>query len=152
VLADAVLTDDADVIARYGEYFPESRGYHETHDFAFYRLEPVRARYIGGFGRIHWVAPDLLPLANPFDAAQEAAICSHMNADHLAALLHYSALCGLTLPAGTQPIMAGIDAEGMHLRIGARILRVEFPRPISSPAEARTLLIELAHAPLARTA
>ena len=33
----------------------DSRDYHRTHDFAYYRLEPARARWIGGFGRIAWI-------------------------------------------------------------------------------------------------
>lgn len=33
--------------------------------------------------------------------------------------------------------MTGIDAEGFHLRLGARIVRFEFFSPVQSPMEVR---------------
>ena len=27
-------------------------------DFAFFRLEPIQIRYVGGFGRMSWVLPE----------------------------------------------------------------------------------------------
>jgi putative heme iron utilization protein len=50
--------DEADVHERYFRYFPSSRQYEKTHDFEFFLLEPVRIRFIGGFGRIYWLEPD----------------------------------------------------------------------------------------------
>jgi len=41
-----IIADDEDISTRYYQYFPESRDYHKTHDFNFYRIELVRARYI----------------------------------------------------------------------------------------------------------
>lgn len=152
VLADAAAIQDEDVAERYYRYFPESRDYHRTHDFAFYRLQPVRARYIGGFGRIHWVAAERLVMPNAFDAAQESMVVSHMNADHAAALAHYCGLIGEPVTEGERPEMTGIDAEGLHMRLGQRILRLEFTEPLASPAEARRVLVEMARAPLARSA
>ena len=59
-IADAILVeDDEQTCERYLERFPESRAYFGTHDFAFYRLNPVRLRYIGGFGKIFWIEKEL---------------------------------------------------------------------------------------------
>jgi len=55
-MADAELVShDQDTFDRYFARFPESRAYFGTHDFAFYRLNPVRLRFIGGFGKIFWI-------------------------------------------------------------------------------------------------
>jgi hypothetical protein len=42
------------------------KAYFAMHDFSFYRIEPVRIRFIGGFGKIHWVEPEqyLLPVCS----------------------------------------------------------------------------------------
>src|SRR5690606_36741023 len=49
LLAEAqVLQHEAPIAAaaaRYQRYFPESSEYHRTHDFDFWRLQPVRARF-----------------------------------------------------------------------------------------------------------
>lgn len=140
------LADAAEIAAaadRYYRYFPDSRNFHLIHDFRFFRLEPVRCRYIGGFGRIQWVDPQPVLLANPFAGEAEAGMVAHMNADHAEALAHYCRRAGLE--PGDRPLaMAGIDAEGIHLRLGARIVRVPFPAPVASPGQAREALVSLA--------
>jgi putative heme iron utilization protein len=146
LLADArQLEDPAEIEAaasRYFEYFPDARDYHKTHDFDFWRLQPVRARYIGGFGAIHWL--DQVARANPFAGAAEISMLEHMNAEHGSAIAHYVALNQLP---GTPPArMAGIDAEGFHLRIGARLYWLAFEQPCSTPGEVRQALVALAHA------
>ena len=128
--------------SRYFEYFPDARDYHKTHDFDFWTLRPVRARYIGGFGAIHWL--DQVSLANPFAGESEAAMCAHMNADHAQAIAHYVALSGL--PQGAPARLAGIDAEGFHLRIGQRLHWLAFPRPCATALEVRQAMVALAHA------
>ena len=78
---------------RYYRYFPDSANYHKAHDFDFWVLKPVRHRYIGGFGAIHWV--DQLTLANPFAGKAERSMIEHMNSDHTKAIAHYVELAGL---------------------------------------------------------
>jgi putative heme iron utilization protein len=50
----------AAIAARYYRYFPQSQDFHQIHDFSFWRITPVKYRYIGGFGRIHWAEPQLV--------------------------------------------------------------------------------------------
>lgn len=127
---------------RYYRYFPESRNYHSAHDFDFWALHPVRYRYIGGFGAIHWL--DELSVANPFAGAAEADMVRHMNADHAVAIAHYVHLAGLS---DTQPAqMAGVDSEGLHLRIGQAIHWLPFESPCNTPKQVREALVSLAHA------
>ncbi len=146
VLAEArPLRDDAriaEAAAQYYRYFPQAVDYHRTHDFDFWALEPVRSRYIGGFGEIHWI--NALTLANPFYGEAGAGMLAHMNADHAAAIAHYVALAGL--PQISPAEMVGIDSEGFHLRIGQALHWLPFPQPCANPGAARQALVALARA------
>ena len=112
LLAEArQLSDESEIEAaaqRYYRFFPQSRDYHRAHDFDFWRLEPVRWRFIGGFGAIHWL--DQVTLANPFAAdGSEASMVEHMNEDHAKAIAHYVELADL--PRHEPAQMAGVDSE-----------------------------------------
>lgn len=139
------LTVEAEIeaaAARYYRYFPPSRDFHQLHDFDFWCLEPVRARYIGGFGAIHWL--DQLLLANPFAGDAESSMVEHMNADHAVAIAHYVQLAGLSAPEPAQ--LVGIDCEGMHLRVGQVVHWLAFPTPCDTVGRVRKALMALAHA------
>jgi putative heme iron utilization protein len=138
-----VESESVDAAAeRYYRYFPESRSFHSAHDFDFWVLMPVRYRFIGGFGAIHWL--DNAELANPFAGAAEASMVEHMNADHAKAIAHYVELAGL--PAHAPAQLAGIDSEGMHLRIGPTLHWLAFAEPCNTPKQVREALVQLAHA------
>lgn len=148
-LADArpVAGDATEVSERYYRYFPASRDYHRTHDFAFYTLRPVRFRYIGGFGNIRWIAADELLEPNPFSAESESAILDHMNADHGDSLRHYCR-SGLNLEPEPQSevAMVGIDGEGLDLRVDQFIHRLGFAQPVTDAGQARQALVAMARA------
>ncbi|MNF53791.1 Pyridoxamine 5'-phosphate oxidase [compost metagenome] len=127
---------------RYYRYFPESKGYHTVHDFDFWVLKPVRHRYIGGFGAIHWLND--VTLANAFAGKAEASMVEHMNNDHASAIAHYVELAGL--PQSTPAQLAGIDSEGMHLRIGQALYWLPFAEPCNTPTQVRQALVSLARA------
>ncbi|SQF95828.1 pyridoxamine 5 -phosphate oxidase- fmn-binding protein [Paucimonas lemoignei] len=146
VMAEAHKLVDPEAIEaaaqRYYRYFPESESYHSAHDFDFWVLAPVRYRFIGGFGAIHWL--DHVALANPFAGAAETSMIEHMNADHAQAIAHYVQLTGLSQNEPAQ--LAGIDSEGMHLRIGQRLYWLAFSEPCNTPKQVREALTQLAHA------
>lgn len=155
LLADAarVAAGDDDTPERYYRYFPDSRGYHRTHGFQFWRLAPRRLRFIGGFGAIHWLEPAEVLAANPFTAEEEAGMVEHMNADHVDAMRGYCAPFLGSLPNDVAPQFAGCDAEGFHLVVGSQVLRIPFDTPVSTPVEVRSALVALARresAPAAR--
>ncbi|NBF08873.1 HugZ family protein [Pseudomonas sp. Fl4BN1] len=145
-LAEAEKLEDSAAIEaaaeRYYRYFPESQNYHKAHDFDFWVLKPVRHRYIGGFGAIHWV--DQVTLANPFAGKAEQSMVEHMNSDHAKAIAHYVELTGL--PNHEPAQLVGIDTEGMHLRIGQELYWLSFPSPCNTPTQVREALVFLAHA------
>ncbi len=147
LLADAhlVAEDDEDTAERYYRFFPEARGYHRTHGFQFWRLHPCRMRFIGGFGAIHWLAPEHVLARNPFSAADEAGMVAHMNADHVAAMRKYCAPYLTDDPSNKVPQFAGCDAHGFHLVIADQVVRIPFDSPVATPTEVRQALVALAH-------
>jgi hypothetical protein len=140
-IADArpVGEDETRIRERYFRYLPSARQYEGTHDFAFFRLDLVRVRFIGGFGQIFWVEPDEFMIENPFSAAQESRIIEHMNKDHSDALKHYA--------GGAAAVMAGIDAEGFDVLASGKKLRFEFQAPVHNMDEARQALVAMAKRP-----
>lgn len=145
LLAEAQQVEDSLVSVaakRYYRYFPESSDYHRVHDFNFWVLKPVRWRYIGGFGAIHWL--DHVALANPFAGAEdgEGGMLEHMNQDHAAAITHYVQQAGLPMTPAAH--MVGIDSEGCHLRIGHAIHWLPFPDSCTNPGAVRQALVAMA--------
>ena len=146
VLAEAKTIIDPQAIEtaaqRYYRFFPDSRDYHRVHDFDFWALQPVRWRYIGGFGAIHWL--DHVALANPFAHAGggEGEMLDHMNQDHAAAIAHYVQQAGL--PSIPEARMVGIDSEGFHLGIGQAIHWLAFADSCTSPGAVRQALVAMA--------
>lgn len=129
---------------RYYRYFPASSDYHRAHDFDFWVLQPVQWRYIGGFGDIHWLGADRVPLANPFAGEVETGMVEHMNKDHAEAIVHYLQLAGLAAGEGAE--LAGIDTEGFHIRVGAALHWLPFPAACGNAGEVRQALVQLARA------
>lgn len=145
-IADARRASDDHAVAaaeRYFRYFPAARSYERTHDFAFWLLQPVRIRLIGGFGDIRWLRPAELPLRNPLPA-HEADAVAHMNDDHGDAL---TLLCrqhtGVTPDAVR---LVGLDGYGMDLLVDGQALRIPYPRPLGDAAGLRTLMMEMVQA------
>jgi putative heme iron utilization protein len=139
--AHPVDQSDAESRRRYLRYFPSSQSYFETHDFSFYQIELRRARFIGGFGEIYWLAPEAVVVRNPFRDTEEG-IVAHMNQDHGEALARYSRLLK-GVEAG-DVTMTGIDREGFDMLADGRKLRIDFESPISTTEEARAVLVKLA--------
>jgi putative heme iron utilization protein len=139
--AEAIDPNDVAIRERYLRYFPSAESYFQTHDFSFYRIRLQRARFIGGFGKIFWIEPDLMLIKNPFHES-EKGIVEHMNCDHQKALIHYCQLLGQESVDAVS--MTGVDSEGFDLLADKRKLRIDFDSPINTSEEARANLIKLA--------
>jgi len=139
----AVRLPEKDALGpRYLRYHPQAEGYFAMHDFAFWVIEPKRIRYIGGFGRIHWIEPEAYLLPEGPLAGQEADILAHMNADHLHNLVAFCRhVHGVEVERAE---MIGIDPDGFDVRADDRLLRFEFPMTISDAQQARAALVDLA--------
>lgn len=138
------LADKSELGPRYLRFHPQAADYFAMHDFSFYRIEPVRVRWIGGFGKIHWVEPaDYLLEEDPL-ASQESGILGHMNADHGENLVAYCRhVHGVEVDSA---VMIGTDPDGFDVRAGSQALRFEFPSPVLNAEQARVALVDLAKA------
>jgi len=129
---------------RYLNYFPQAAQYFDTHDFLFYRIHIEQARYIGGFGKIHWIEGDAFQTLPNQLLQQEAGILSHMNADHADSLRSY---CSHVHRVSTKhAYMIGIDCDGFDVQTDDGVLRFDFDTPISDAQSARQALVALSKA------
>ena len=141
----AEQTDDEISAERYYRFFPESRNYHKTHNFSFYRIVPVKSRFISGFGGIYWLDNEQVAESNPFAGLLEGEMIDHMNSDHASTLEDYWLQTGEVDFGNQSPVMVGADARGINLRAGHRVNRLQFSERAESPGEVRRQLIAMAH-------
>ena len=143
--------EDADLMARYSRYFPESIGYFAMHDFSFYRIHIAQARYIAGFGKMGWVAGDALniqPETNNI-ATLETDMIEHMNQDHADSLLQYCQYFYQITPK--RAILIGIDNDGFDVEAviedksadAIKMLRFHFAAPIFDANSARAAFVAM---------
>jgi putative heme iron utilization protein len=141
VVGRAERTTDERLKARFLTRHPDSSMYAGFKDFHFYRVAVERAHLVGGFGKIRWIdAAGLMPVATGL-AEAEPGIVEHMNEDHSDAVqLYATKLLGL---AGADWRMTGIDPEGIDLRRGGAVARLDFDQPMTAGNEARKVLVAL---------
>jgi putative heme iron utilization protein len=139
--AQAVTNRD-EIGARYLRYFPEAQSYFQMHDFSFYRIQPIAIRYIGGFGRIHWINMEQYSVQPYPLTAQEADVVEHMNADHQDTMRHY---CRHFHQREVLDVaMLGIDCDGFDMRADGEVLRINFLEAVTDAQQARAALVEMA--------
>ncbi|MFC3533690.1 HugZ family protein [Vogesella facilis] len=98
---------DTGTLARLLRYCPDFADYLALGDFHFFRLQPRRVRFIGGFGRMGWVEEGDWQRAALLPAAQEADLLA-------------------TLQPLTQLDVLGVDLYGLDCRHGAVRRRLDF--------------------------
>ena len=149
----AAAVDDSRAKARLVARHPSAEIYRDFADFKLYRVSVTRAHLVAGFGRIHWIeASELLYDASQAGAlaAAEAEIVAHMNSDHGEALqLIARRLLALD---GEGWRMTGVDPEGADLRLGGRLARLAFDKPVQDAEACRVELVRLARRARQRTA
>jgi putative heme iron utilization protein len=136
--------DGRGVKARYLARHPAAARTAAGHDFHCYVLSIEEARYIGGFGEIHWLpASELLLGPDPLQPHAQA-ILTHMNADHAEALQlycrHYRGL------DGTGARMAGVDTYGFDVETSTELVRFDFDKALATPDEVRKALVAMVKA------
>lgn len=145
LIATAARTQSPSARARFLARNPKAQLYADFPDFSFWRAEIEAVHLNGGFARAADFGPDAL-LTDLAGAeallAAESDIVAHMNADHPDALGLYAEKLAGAKPG--QWRASGVDPEGLDLVSGDATARVFFPRPVRSPEEARTALVELA--------
>ncbi len=130
----------------YLERYADSKYWVDFDDFSFYRMSVVDVYYVGGFGVMGWVPASEYYSAQPDPLAETATeIIQHMNTDHGDALILLTrAFAGIESEEVT---MTSVDRLGFHVRLktqgGTRGARIAFLREVSSPREARKVLVEM---------
>jgi len=145
VLGNAMLEPGREQAGqRYLHYFPEAASYFSMHDFSFYRIRPMAIRYIGGFGRIHWVDMENYTVQHYPLIEQESDVIAHMNSDHLDTMRNY---CSHFHQCSALDVaMIGIDIDGFDVRADDQVFRFDFAQPATGAQQARTALVEMARA------
>lgn len=153
VMGRAEISDEPRLRARYIARHPEAAGYAGFKDFGFYRVAVERAHLVSGFGKIDWIGAAELMLPAALDeklVEHEAGIVQHMNEDHGDAVALYASEL-LQLKGGNWRL-TGVDREGVDLRSGGNVARLQFPAPIADASGARQALVALVQQARAKAA
>lgn len=141
IMGSAELAKQNDVKAQYFRLFPQAKKYEQTHDFNFYVIRTERVRFIGGFGKIHWVDKAYWSVeAQDWHGAPESMI-NHMNEDHQDAMqLILQHKKGVNVE---EPIMHSVFPEGMHCGTEKQTWFVPFEALCVSSTDVRKALVKL---------
>ncbi|HEY0814055.1 MAG TPA: DUF2470 domain-containing protein [Pseudonocardia sp.] len=122
--------------------------YYVGHDFSLFRMQVARVRYIGGFAHMSWVPEPEYAAAEPDPLVGSApGIISHMNDDHVDALVAYCQVFGEIADVASAA-MVGVDRYGMDMKAvhadgHDEAVRVAFPAPVTGADEVRAATIDL---------
>lgn len=110
-------------------YCPEFDDYLALGDFHFFRLQPQRVRFIGGFGRMGWVEATEWSALPTLSHEQEHAVLDELS------------------NAGVAAEVLGVDLFGVDCVQEGRRQRLDFAQPSSLPALYATASARLAMQP-----
>ena len=136
VVGDAHLIAEREQAGiRYLRYFPEAQTYLGMHDFSFYRITPIAIRYIGGFGKIYWAdLTEYSPKQSEAYAQREAQLLASLNMQQQNTLHLLLQRQHDVDAADVQAI--GLDCDGLDVRSGERVWRLDFAEEMFDPAQA----------------
>ena len=144
--AEEASGDDVAVLRRrYLNAHPSAEAFVDFKDFSFFRIKPAGLHLVAGFGRIIDLKPaqfltDISDAAALLEAEQGAV--EHMNADHHEAMnLYATKLLGAEAADWR---CTGCDPDGIDMQAGPNTLRLDFPERVTSGAELRKMLVQLA--------
>ena len=144
--AEEAKLEDLEILRRrYLNTHPSAEVFVNFKDFSFFRIRPLGAHLVAGFGRIVDLKPPQF-LTDISDAgalleAEQGAI-DHMNADHREATnLYATRLLGADAADWR---CCGCDPDGIDLQADTTKLRLDFPKRVTGPGELRKMLVKLA--------
>lgn len=149
LFCDAVRVEEGSadrerIARRYLNRHPKAKLYAGFSDFAFFRLEPLRASLNGGFGKAFALSKSDLVIEDQAVAeiaASEQSAIDHMNSDHLDAIGIYATKIARA-PEGRW-MMTGIDPDGFDIASGDDSRRIRFDRRLRGSADLRPALVDL---------
>ncbi len=145
VLGRAARTEEPRVRSRFLARHPKANLYADFGDFSFWRMDITGAHLNGGFARAMTLSADEIRTdvsgAEDLLAAEEGAV-AHMNEDHRDALALYATRLAGAPDADWRA--TGLDPEGIDLAAGDLSARAAFDRRVTTGADLRKVLIEMA--------
>jgi hypothetical protein len=137
--------DTAALRRRYLAAHPSAQAFVEFKDFSLFRIRPLGAHLVAGFGRIVDLQPGQflteLSDATALLEAEQGAV-EHMNEDHRDAMNLYA-----TKLLGAEAAdwhCTGCDPDGIDMQAGDKTLRMDFPERVTNGNELRKMLVRLA--------
>ena len=130
----------AHLAEKYLRYFPDARQLLQL-DFDFYRITPAAARYVGGFGSVHWLEADAIGPPPGALHESEPALLDYANSDHAQDLR--DACRRVHGMAAREVRVIGIDCDGFDARADDTLVRFEFVDAVSDAESARAALVAL---------
>ena len=128
---------------RFFKFLPESKKYSQTHDFNFYKMNPNKIRWIGGFGEIAWLNDKNWQISNPDWSEEEGSMINHMNEDHNDVVV--SCLKGFHNIDDEACSMIGINIDGYYIKSNKVIYYIPFEKPCLNSKEIRAALVDHAN-------
>jgi hypothetical protein len=136
VLGTLAPVADGRALDRYVRRHPSAGLYRGFGDFRLWRMQPVRAQLVAGFGRISWVETSELmadAAAAADIAAAEPALLERLNQEPT-----------LIQALATGGRLTGLDPDGADLAVGDVALRLDFPQAATGVQAAEAALRALA--------
>ncbi|MFZ8934746.1 MAG: HugZ family protein [Bacteriovoracaceae bacterium] len=141
IIGDAVKSEDPLQQELYYKLFPHARNFSKTHDFFLYSIDPIRVRYIGGFGKIFWIEKQQWNIDQAQWRQEQEEILSHLNTDH-------KDIIELMIKSfGEQDSSASIvtlDPRGCHLKGNKNIYYFSFDEVCLTKNQLRESFIRIA--------
>lgn len=137
VQGEAEPIDKGRLLDRYLRRHPSAEVYAGFNDFHLFRVRPVRAHIVAGFGQIDWIeAGDLMLPAESCGtlAENEPAILANWNEEH--GDLFDALARGLLHRRGKGWRATGLDPEGVDIRRGGSLARIEFRNIVENGEQA----------------
>lgn len=139
-------TSEVQDCQRYLVRHSEAAAYSGFADFAFYRLTVVSAHFIGGFGRIQtfprseFCLPDT---AHDGDKAVDSGLTSWTETHQDVLRQAWAQQIG-SMPLHDQVVILAADCDGLDVRCGEAIKRLNFPQAITMLSDFYTAMETLA--------
>ncbi len=133
--------------ARYLARHPDAALYARFGDFAWYRVVVERAHLVAGFGAIHWITAAELLVGSEEGMllpAAEAELVATVNRDHAGAV--DACVRGVLGREETGWQATGVDPDGIDLRNGSAVARLDFLHPAHDPGAVYDELLALSEA------
>jgi putative heme iron utilization protein len=147
LLGQAEANADRRLQERFTVRYPESKVYAGFADFKLYRIAVERGHLVAGFGRIVWIGGSDLLFSGDSTAiaAAEPAIIARIN-EHLRESLA-GCIARRLGHSGEGWRAIGCDPEGLDIRSGDAVARLEFAAPVATADAVPAALARLAQTP-----